>query len=63
MINLNETGGTDFETRVVAGTPNVTETEGPGLQNDITLQNAWTWEAGRGYRCDFWREMGAKVPE
>ncbi|KAK5467101.1 hypothetical protein LTS15_000071 [Exophiala xenobiotica] len=42
---------------------NITEFGQPGLQNDITLVNAWTWEAGRGYRCDFWRSMGAIVPE
>lgn len=63
MLNLNETGGVEWETLVVAGTPNVTEYEEPGLRNDITLQNAWTWEGGRGDRCDFWRKMGAKVPE
>lgn len=35
----------------------------PGLKNNFTLVNAYTWEGGRGYRCDFWRSVGAVVPE
>lgn len=66
QINLNETGGMPETTVGVtfAGHPiNVTVNVGPGLQNDITLVNAWTWEGGRGVRCDFWRAMGVIVPE
>ncbi|KAK5314231.1 hypothetical protein LTR93_010510 [Exophiala xenobiotica] len=63
QINLNETGGTPFSTNITQIGHNITEFGQPGLQNDITLVNAWTWEAGRGYRCDFWRSMGAIVPE
>lgn len=33
------------------------------VQNRIRLVDAYEWEAGRGERCEFWREMGAKVPE
>lgn len=62
QININETGGTPFSTEVVPGV-NATELAGPGLMNNITLVNAWTWEAGRGYRCDFWRSVAAIVPE
>ena len=36
---------------------------GPGAQNQFRLANAYTWEGGRGQRCDFWRSMGKKVPE
>jgi len=42
---------------------NTTEMMGPGLRNDITLVDAYTWEGGRGVRCEFWRAMGAVVPE
>lgn len=62
QINLNETGGTPISVEVVTGV-NATEDAGPGLVNNITLVNAYTWEAGRGYRCDFWRSVSAIVPE
>lgn len=66
QINLNQTGGEVVEVvgTTFAGEPvNVTESVGPGLKNDISLVNAWTWEGGRGTRCDFWRAMGVLVPE
>jgi len=37
--------------------------EEPGLMSNFSLVNAYTWEGGRGYRCDFWREVSAIVPE
>ncbi|KAK4937189.1 hypothetical protein LTR10_022094 [Elasticomyces elasticus] len=61
QIDLNQTGGTPF--LATTSSYNITEYGEPGLQNNITLVNAWTWEAGRGYRCDFWRSVGAIVPE
>lgn len=36
---------------------------GPGTNNNFRLVNAYTWEGGRGVRCDFWRSMGELVPE
>ncbi|KAK5116044.1 hypothetical protein LTR85_009326 [Meristemomyces frigidus] len=36
---------------------------GPDELNTIRLANAYTWEGGRGVRCDFWRSMGELVPE
>ncbi|RMY58940.1 hypothetical protein D0865_02350 [Hortaea werneckii] len=36
---------------------------GPDAVNTFRLTNAYTWEAGRGERCDFWRAMGERVPE
>lgn len=62
QINLNETGGTAISTQYLPGL-NYTQYVGPGLQNAISLVNAYTWEGGRGYRCDFWRAVGAIVPE
>ena len=61
QIDLNETGG--HMAQASFGTANVTEDIGPGLMNNFSLVNAWTWEAGRGTRCDFWRAMSALVPE
>jgi hypothetical protein len=66
QINLNETGGEEFSTTGVnfEGTQiNVTEYMEPGLMNDFSLVNAWTWEGGRGVRCDFWRSISGIVPE
>ncbi|KAF3766270.1 alpha/beta-hydrolase [Cryphonectria parasitica EP155] len=31
--------------------------------NTFRLADAYDWEAGRGFRCDFWRSMGELVPE
>ncbi|RFU29022.1 hypothetical protein B7463_g7304, partial [Scytalidium lignicola] len=62
LINLNETGGVPFSVVSAAGN-NVTEMMDPGLINNFTIANAYTWEGGRGYRCDFWKSVGAKVPE
>jgi len=63
QINLNQTGGTPVSVNIPQIDRNITVDVSPGLQNNITLVNAWTWEAGRGYRCDFWRSMAATVPE
>jgi len=66
QMSLNETGG--VELKVPYNNPpfydlNITEIVEPGLKNDFTLVNAYTWEGGRGVRCDFWRAMGVLVPE
>jgi len=61
QINLNETGGTPYSTPSIG--QNVTQYREPGLSNEFSLANAYTWEGGRGYRCDFWRSMGVIVPE
>lgn len=63
MLNLNETGGMPYSARVVSSAANATQYEGPGLMNDIQETNAYTWEGGRGARCDFWKRIGSRVPE
>ena len=64
QLNLNQTGGTAFSALSFNPTaPNITEFEEPGLMNDFEIVNAYTWEGGRGVRCDFWRSVGAIVPE
>ncbi|KAK6193744.1 hypothetical protein LQW54_012171 [Pestalotiopsis sp. IQ-011] len=61
MINLNTTGGQLTE---VVVTPNLTfyQRTGPGIVNRFRLVNAKTWEGGRGFRCNFWRSVSARVP-
>lgn len=61
QIDLNQTGGS--LTRVNASGFNVIAQTGQGAVNDFKLVNAYTWEGGRGIRCDFWRAMGELVPE
>lgn len=29
----------------------------------LRLADAYEWEGGRGRRCDFWKEMGERVPQ
>ena len=61
QIDLNQTGGT-FTTQNSTLGQLQTQT-GMGAVNDFSLVNAYTWEGGRGMRCDFWRSVGEKVPE
>lgn len=42
---------------------NLTYCEGPNELMTFRLANAYTWEGGRGVRCDFWKSMGQLVPE
>lgn len=64
QLNLNETGGTAFSANgIVKTAPNITEFKEPGLRNNFEIVNAYTWEGGRGTRCDFWRSIASIVPE
>jgi carboxylesterase type B len=62
MLNLNQTGGQESSIAVALGL-NTTVAVGPGLQNNFSLVNAYTWEDGRGFRCDWWRSTGISVPQ
>ncbi|KAG8161782.1 hypothetical protein KVR01_008769 [Diaporthe batatas] len=46
--------------KVINGLPYCT---GPGQVNKFRLANAYTWEGGRGFRCDLWKSLGELVPE
>lgn len=35
----------------------------PRLEDQASAGDAYTWEGGRGFRCDFWRSVGELVPE
>lgn len=62
LLNLNQTGGTPYSVISQLGIP-VTQFRGPGLQNEFTLADAYTWEGGRGGRCEFWKGMSRFVPQ
>lgn len=62
MIDLNQTGGAFTQIPDYLG-ENTTAQTGEGAVNDFTLVNAYTWEGGRGVRCDFWRSVADLVPE
>lgn len=61
QVDLNQTGGSTTTTPFQG--VNLTTQTGQGAMNDFRLVNAYTWEGGRGIRCDFWRSMGELVPE
>ena len=64
QLNLNETGGQAYSSMSFnALAPNVTQFREPGLMNDFSVVDAYSWEGGRGIRCDFWRSVGSIVPE
>ena len=69
-MDLNITGGQSYSTTsgvdplsITTAPFNITEDEEPGLRNNFSLVDAFSWEGGRGVRCDFWRGMGGIVPE
>ena len=61
QIDLNQTGGPLIT--MPYSTLNLTAVTGQGAVNDFRLVNAYTWEGGRGMRCDFWRSVSELVPE
>ncbi|CAK7231569.1 hypothetical protein SCUCBS95973_007960 [Sporothrix curviconia] len=63
MVSLNQTGGTPYTTRSPTGVGTVVQYAGPEQQNRFTVEDADSWEGGRGARCDFWQKLGQKVPE
>ncbi|KAH6719329.1 hypothetical protein BKA61DRAFT_274472 [Leptodontidium sp. MPI-SDFR-AT-0119] len=66
QMNLNQTGGKEYSAVGIMfdETPlNVTNYRNPGLRNNLTMVDAFSWEGGRGVGCDFWRSVGSIVPE
>ena len=64
QLDVNETGAVPYSSMSYSPlAPNITRFEEPGLQNSFRLVNAYTWEGGRGTRCDFWRSVASIVPE
>lgn len=63
QLDLNQTGGREISYDATGGDRNSTIYVGRGLTNQFSSVNAYTWEGGRGYRCDFWKSVGVIVPE
>ncbi|XHG06544.1 hypothetical protein AWENTII_009735 [Aspergillus wentii] len=73
-MNMNQTGGhpVDIFLPDIGSAPpfedipardyNVTLYKGSDMQPKFNLADAYSWEGGRGKRCDFWRSMGSLVP-
>ncbi|KAJ5719637.1 CAZyme family CE10 [Penicillium malachiteum] len=62
LMNLNTTGGHTVLNKVTEDLSYWLR-EGPGVTNEFILADATTWEGGRGERCEFWRSVGARVPQ
>jgi hypothetical protein len=66
MLNLNMTGGVPTQIEFVSAGGqiiNVTQYAEPGLTANLAIVDAWSWEGGRGKRCQFWADMAQYVPE
>jgi hypothetical protein len=66
MLNLNMTGGHPLQYQWYSADGHratITEYAGPGLTAKFDVVDAWSWEGGRGRRCQLWADMGALVPE
>ncbi|KAI3328107.1 alpha/beta-hydrolase [Xylariaceae sp. AK1471] len=61
-MNLNTTGG---EVELVTVTDELAYyvRTGAGVANNFSLADSFSWEGGRGNRCDFWRNVSARVPQ
>ncbi|EST09190.2 Carboxylesterase, type B [Kalmanozyma brasiliensis GHG001] len=60
QINLNQTGGTPESMPFLS--TNATVLTDPGLRNDFTKVDAYSWEGYRGRRCDYWRSISNLLP-
>lgn len=63
QLNIDQTGGTAAVGAMEVYSPvdTIFFTE-PGLRPGFSLVDAYTWEHGRGVRCDFWRSQAAIIP-
>ncbi|KAK0747257.1 Alpha/Beta hydrolase protein [Apiosordaria backusii] len=61
FVNFNTTGGTLYNADTLWGTT-APQYSGPGIRNAISVHNANTWEAYRGDRCAFYKNLGPYIP-
>jgi len=59
-LNLNTSGGTPYKITAPNGIP---VTQFAMARNNITLANAYTWEGGRGSRCEAWKRFSPIIPQ
>ncbi|XXG95074.1 hypothetical protein Hte_001334 [Hypoxylon texense] len=62
QMNLNTTGGTVSQVSVPPYLKYYVRS-GSGIANDFNLTDLFTWEGGRGQRCNFWRTVAERVPQ
>ncbi|KAJ5701490.1 hypothetical protein N7488_009038 [Penicillium malachiteum] len=62
QMNLNTTGGHTVFNKITDDLSYWLR-EGPGVTNEFILADAAKWEGGRGERCEFWRNVGSRVPQ
>ncbi|KAF2825079.1 alpha/beta-hydrolase [Ophiobolus disseminans] len=66
MFNVNQTGGREVPVESTLdpslNTLGASWSIGPDLHVDFSIVNGYTWEGGRGARCEFWKQIAAKVP-
>ncbi|OTB01129.1 hypothetical protein M426DRAFT_14848 [Hypoxylon sp. CI-4A] len=62
QMNLNTTGGS-LSTVTVPPFLSYYVRDGPGIVNTFNLANSYTWEGGRGQRCEFWRTVSERIPQ
>lgn len=62
QMTLNTTGGTVVNVTITPDLSYLVRT-GPGIVNNFSLANAYSWEGGRGKRCAFWRDVSERVPQ
>ncbi|RYC64715.1 hypothetical protein CHU98_g1509 [Xylaria longipes] len=66
LLNLNMTGGMPVDTQNQVGdkaldlTSYIPSTDGsyPELEASFNLASGWSWEGGRGNRCQLWVDLG-----
>ncbi|PYH87985.1 carboxylesterase family protein [Aspergillus ellipticus CBS 707.79] len=62
QMDFNTTGG-ELVHEVVTTNLSYWVRVGAGIVNTFRLVDAESWEGGRGQRCDFWRDVGERVPQ
>ncbi|KAL7629725.1 hypothetical protein AAE478_001248 [Parahypoxylon ruwenzoriense] len=62
LMNLNTTGG-NVSTVTVPPYLKYFVRSGAGIINNFSLADSYSWEGGRGERCDFWRAVSRRVPQ
>lgn len=62
MVDLNITSGVSTIIDIPFNGLQMRANVEPGLKNSIRVVDGYTWEGGRGERCDAIRKFSEKVP-
>lgn len=71
LLNINMTGGMPVVTQRSVGMKTISltsylpSTDGsyPALKASFNLASGWSWEGGRGKRCQLWVDLGQRAME